>query len=81
MIAHIEVTYRPPMPDPVPGMLHDPGGYVYRVRREDRRLRFSGASRGLDVEKAKARAMNAAKGAGFTHYRLQGEGGTAPLPL
>lgn len=74
-IAIIEINLSEPLRwlDDVPGLRHDPGGYVYRIYYEDGSKRIGGSSNGLDRNKALSLAKNAAKVAGFTHYRMLDE--------
>lgn len=61
--TRIEINWRSPMPDVVPGMRHDPGGYIYRLYR-DGKLLMSGSAHNVTAEAVGARAAGyaAAKG-------------------
>lgn len=77
MHCEIEVVFSPAREDlnDVPGLLPDPGGFVYRIRTETGGVCISGTSQGLDPLKALSRAKSAAKMAGFTHWRTKNTGG------
>ena len=53
--TRIDVKWSPPMPDPVPGMRHDPGGYIYRLYR-DGALLMSGSAHHVTAETVGVRA-------------------------
>ena len=77
--AIIDVKFSPPDArlDGVPGLRPDPGGYVYRIRYTDGRLRICGTSSSDDASRALSVALYAARHAGFTHWMAQGETGDA----
>jgi hypothetical protein len=55
----IIINWYRPMPDPVPGMRDDPGGYIYQIFRDDGRKVIGGSSHS-DLEKTTARAIRLA---------------------
>lgn len=51
----IIINWSPPMPDPVPGMRYDPGGYIYQIFRNG--FKCIGGSSHSSLEDTKARAV------------------------
>lgn len=85
-LAEIQIVFSPPLRhlDKIPGMLPDKGAFVYRIRR-DGRVHMSGSCQGSEIgqggaPRALRRGVEAARGAGYTHYVIQGEEHD-PLPL
>lgn len=84
-LAEIEIVYAAPLRH-----LSDPrmppvrGSFVYRVRR-DGRPHLSGSCQGSEIGRGGApralhRGIEAARGAGYTHYVIRGEEHD-PIPL
>ena len=75
--CQIEVVFSPPRPDlaNVPSPRRDPGGVVFRLRREDGAVCVSGSVGTLDPFKALERAQHVALRGGFEKWRVWNAGG------
>lgn len=78
-LAEIQIAFSPPLRhlDRIPGMRADRGAFVYRIRR-DGRVHMSGSCHGSELGRGGApralhRAVEAALGAGYTHFVIRGE--------
>jgi hypothetical protein len=58
----IIINWSPPLPDPVPGMRYDPGGWIYQIFRNGSKFMSGSSHDSLDATKARAVRYAAEKG-------------------